>query len=117
MKEMIEVKTSNNNYKMGKTTINARMNEDSEPTKPIVTAPQRKSSQENQSPKKHDVISDDRLEEIKIEHYNRKMASTHNDQRQYEIMNQHSHVKPASKQEQIGQKRFSQTNNGRTAVQ
>jgi hypothetical protein len=36
MKEMIEVKTSSNNYKMGKQTINSRMGEDNEPSKPIL---------------------------------------------------------------------------------
>jgi len=35
VKEMIEVKTSSN-YKIGKATINQRMGEDSEPSKPIV---------------------------------------------------------------------------------
>ena len=35
MKDMIEVKTSNN-YKIGKSTINARIGEDYEPDKPIM---------------------------------------------------------------------------------
>ena len=37
MKDMIEVKTTKNNYKLGKTTINSRIGEDFEPGKPIMT--------------------------------------------------------------------------------
>jgi len=36
LKDMIEVKTSSNNYKIGKTTINSRIGEDYEPDKPIL---------------------------------------------------------------------------------
>ena len=37
MKDLIEVKTtSNNNYKIGKTTINQMIGEDYEPDKPIM---------------------------------------------------------------------------------
>tara|TARA_B110000977_G_C10591194_1_gene304434 strand:- start:132 stop:299 length:168 start_codon:yes stop_codon:yes gene_type:complete len=36
LKDMIEVKTTNN-YKLGKTTINQRIGEDFEPDKPIIT--------------------------------------------------------------------------------
>ena len=38
MKDMIEVKTSNN-YQIGKQTINSRMGEDFEPNKPMVNYP------------------------------------------------------------------------------
>ena len=37
MKDMIEVKTTANSYKLGKNTINSRVGEDFEPDKPIMT--------------------------------------------------------------------------------
>ena len=46
IKDMIEVKTSNN-YKMGKQTINARIGEDFEPEKPIVNYQQNQESNPN----------------------------------------------------------------------
>ena len=38
MKDMIEVKTSNN-YQIGKQTINSRIGEDFEPNKPMINYP------------------------------------------------------------------------------
>ena len=37
MKDMIEVKTTANSYKLGKNTINSRVGEDFEPDKPIMS--------------------------------------------------------------------------------
>ena len=78
--EILEpIKTSSNNYK---SNINQRIVEDIEPDKPIINykKQQEETQQEEKkqsSPKKQlratGEISDQRLEEIKIEHYNRKM--------------------------------------------
>lgn len=89
MKDMIEVKTSNN-FKLGKQTINSRLGEDYDPNKPIVnykypeggpkigTPMKKQRQQEKRDSQKpgEKPISDERLEEIKIEHYNRKIANT-----------------------------------------
>ena len=37
MKDMIEVKTTANSYKLGKNTINSRVGEDFEPDKPMMS--------------------------------------------------------------------------------
>ena len=75
MKDMIEVKTSNN-YQIGKQTINSRIGEDYEPDKPMMTNYKTQSPRETPQDKQRvhaAEISDERLEEIKIQHYNRKM--------------------------------------------
>ena len=83
-KELLEPVKTSNTYKSNKATINQRIGEDFEPDKPIITykAPkldEGKEEQKTSSPKKHlratGEITDQRLEEIKIEHYNRKMVN------------------------------------------
>ena len=127
LKDMIEVKTTNN-YKLGKTTINQRIGEDFEPDKPIITYNAQATQQSNNDQMKQPSqmidnlnspntiqrrkdsqsskigsqstktptqmvsgtnagvqgasvlgeISDERLEEIKMQHYNRKIKGMGN---------------------------------------
>lgn len=95
---MQEVKTASNNYKQTKNSIHNRIGDDYEPNKPIVNSSHNREPSDSPSkPLVDGIISDDRLEEIKIDHYNRKLANSNSQDKNTKTENKRLSANPGVK--------------------